>query len=126
MLVLDSGGLSRLCERSTSALALVAVLRREGLWPPVVPSVVLAESLTGDGRRDARANQFLKACDVLQDVPVRVARRAAFLRAKARRGSAIDAIVVAVGEPDATVLTSDPGDLSALASFAVGVRVERA
>lgn len=125
MLVLDSGALSRLSERSTSALALITALRREGLWPPVVPTVVLVESLTGDGRRDARAHLFLKTCDVLTEVPERVARRAAWLRTKARRGSAVDAVVVALGEPHATILTTDPDDLRALADFATGICVER-
>jgi len=91
----------------------------------VVPSAALVESLTGDGRRDARANQLLKACDVREALPDRLARRAALLRAKARRGSAVDAIVVALAEPGGTVLTSDLGDLEALALHAVDVRIER-
>lgn len=125
MVVLDSGGLSRLAERSTWARALLESLRREGLWPPIVPSAVLVESLTGDGRRDARANQLLKGCDVRESLSEPLARRAAFLRAKARRGSAVDAIVVALAEPGGTVLTSDVGDLEALAIHAADVRIAR-
>jgi hypothetical protein len=124
MLVLDSGGLSRLCERSTAALALIRALRREGLWPPLVPSAVLVESLTGDGRRDARTNLFLGGCDVIEELPDALARRAAFLRTKARRGSAVDALVVATAEPGGTVLTSDPDDLEAIAARAAGVYIE--
>lgn len=125
VVVLDSGVVTALSERSRAALALLTALRREGLWPPCVPSVVLVESLRGDGRRDARTNLFLKSCDIVARFPERLARRAALLRAKARRGSAVDALVVAIAEPDGTVWTSDPRDLVALAAYANGVRIER-
>ena len=52
-------------------------------------------------------------------------RRAAALRFAARRGSAVDAVVVASAEPDGVVLTSDVGDLRALAAHSRGVIVER-
>ena len=126
MLILDSGGVSRLAERSTAAAALLDALRTEGLWPPIVPTPVLIEALHGDAARDASANRLLKTCDVIEDIPERLARRAASLRTLARRGSAIDALVVACGEPGGSVLTSDPDDLSALATYAHDVRVERA
>ena len=47
MLVLDSGAVTRLAERSRDALALILALRGEGLWPPMVPAVVLVECLQG-------------------------------------------------------------------------------
>jgi hypothetical protein len=125
VLVLDSGGVSRLAERSREALALILALREAGLWPPVVPTVVLTECLQGDSGRDANANRFLKTCDIAESVPQSLARRAAFLRRRARRGSAVDALVVASAEPDGTVLTSDVGDLEALAAHAAGVSIER-
>ncbi len=124
MLVLDAGGLSRLAERSTAAAALLEALRTEGLWPPVVPTPVLVEALQGDAGRDASANRLLKTCDVIEDIPQRLARRAATLRTRANRGSAIDALVVAFAEPGGSVLTSDPDDLGALADHAHDVRVE--
>ena len=126
MLILDSGGVSRLAERSTAAAALLDALRTEGLWPPVVPTPVLIEALHGDAARDAAANRLLKTCDVIEDIPERLARRAASLRTLARRGSAIDALVVACAEPGGSVLTSDLDDLSALATHAHDVHVERA
>jgi hypothetical protein len=95
------------------------------MWPPLVPSVVLVECLQAHPGRDANVNAFLKTCDIVEDIPERLARRAALFRRKARRGSAIDAIVVAFAEPDGTVITGDPNDLAALAQFAAGVRVER-
>lgn len=125
MIVLDSGGVSRLAERSKSALALISALREDGLWPPKLLSVVLVECLEGHAGRDALANKFLKTCDIHESVPLTLARRAATLRRLARRGSAIDALVVAFAEPGGTVLTSDPLDLDALATHANGVAVLR-
>ena len=124
MLVLDSGGVSRLSQRSRRAAALIAALRREGLWPPVVPTVVLAESTTGAARTDTNINRFLKTCDLDPIVPAAKARRAGQLRARARRGSAVDALLVALAEPGSTVLTSDRADLDAVASYADGVDIE--
>ena len=124
MLVLDSGAVTRLAERSPRAVALIAALRAEGLWPPVVPSVVLIECLTGEGARDAAHHRFLRTCDIAEGVPVPLARRAAWLRAKARAGSAVDALVAAVAEPGGTVLTGDLADLRALARHASDVIIE--
>jgi len=124
VLVLDSGGVTHLAERSRQGAALILALCREGLWPPVVPSVVLVECLQGHAARDAVANRFLKTCDIVAEVPVAVARRAAQLRRLARRGSVVDALVIAFAEPGGTVVTSDPRDLEALAEHATRVVVE--
>ena len=124
MLVLDSGAVTRLAERSGRAAALIAALRAEGLWPPVVPSMVLVECLTGEGPRDAAQHRFLRTCDIAQTVSVPFARRAAWLRSRARTGSAVDALVIAVAEPGGTVLTGDLADLRALAEHASGVTIE--
>lgn len=125
VLVLDSGGVTRLAERSREAAALQIALRRRGLWPPRVPTVVLVECLHGHAGRDAQANRFLKTCHVLESVPHATARRAASLRRLAGRGSAVDALLVAFAEPDGTVLTSDVDDLHALAQHARTVTAER-
>ena len=124
MLVLASGGVTRLAERSRDSLALIVAFRDEGLWPPRVPSVVLVESLRGHAGRDANENRFLKTCEIIDSIPESLARRAALLRRLARRGSAVDALVVAIAEPGGTILTSDPGDLKALAAHAQDVVVE--
>lgn len=123
MLVLDSGGVTKLAERSKQALMFVASLHDAGLWPPSVPSVVLTECLQGHAGRDANENRFLKTCDVVIEVSEKLARRAAQLRRLARRGSAVDALVVASAEPGGTVLTTDRDDLEALAAHARGVDV---
>jgi len=114
-----------LAERSRQSVALLLALREENLWPPVVPSLVLVECLQGHPGRDARTNAFLKTCDIVEEIPEALARRAALLRRLARRGSAVDALVVALPEPGGTVLTSDPGDLHALAQHAHDVTVAK-
>lgn len=124
MVILDSGAVSQLAERSRKALALLVALREEGLWPPTVPALVLVECLQGHAGRDANEHRFLKTCEIAEAVPESLARRAAVLRRLARRGSAVDALVVASAEPGGTVLTTDPGDLDALAAHAADVLIE--
>ena len=124
MLVVDSGGVSRLAARTKTAAALIAALVDQQLWPPVVPTMVLVESLHGDAGRDANTNRFLKTCIIEVAVSEATARRAAQLRRLARTGSAVDALVVALAEPGGTVLTGDQADLEALATHAEGVAIE--
>lgn len=87
--------------------------------------MVLAESTTGAARSDANINRLLKSCELDPIVAERTARRAGHLRARARRGSAVDALLVAVAEPGGTVLTGDPDDLEPLAAHAQDVVIER-
>ena len=94
------------------------------MWPPVVPTMVLVESLRGQAVRDANTNRFLKMCIIETGVSESTARRAAELRGRARAGSAVDALVVALAEPGGTVLTGDRADIEALATHADGVDVE--
>ncbi len=124
-LVLDSGGLSRLAESGRNRAQLAATLALAATWPPVVPTVVLAESLSGRPRTDAAVNRVLKWCAVVEEVSEPLARRAGVLRALAGRGSAVDALVVATAEPGGTVLTGDIDDLSALANHADNVTITR-
>ena len=122
MYVLDSGGVSFLARQTTEAAAHL-VLIRSAEAPPVVPSAVLIECLTGDPGRDAATNRLLKTCVIVSALPQGLARRAAMLRTRARHGSAVDALVVAVAEPDGAVLTSDGKDIGPLAEHAVDVTV---
>lgn len=124
MLVLDSGGLSRLASRTRRTAALIEAFRSHGLWPPVVPTAVIVESTTGKARTDANINQLLQACDIDPTVSERTARRAGQLRAAAQRGSAVDAVVVALAEPGSTVVTTNPDDLHALAAHSESVAIE--
>jgi predicted nucleic acid-binding protein len=116
--VLDAGGLTTLAERSIPARERLRRLRGAGLWPPIVPAVVLAEALRGDPRRDFLEERLLAMCEV-QATDEATARRAARLRTGARRGSAVDAIVIALAEgTGGVVLTQDIDDLNALAGQA--------
>ncbi len=124
MLILDSGGVSRLSARTKTALSLIGALKAQELWPPVVPTMVLVESLYGDQRRDANTHRFLKMCIIESAVSESTARRAAELRRRARAGSAVDALVVAIAEPGGTVLTGDRADIEALAAHSDAVAVE--
>lgn len=85
------------------------------------PRRVLVRS-AGPGRKD---EPVLKACDVEVALSEIRARRAALLRSKTGRGSAVDAVVVATAEPGGTVLTGDFADLNALAAHAEDVLIER-
>ena len=125
MLVLDSGGLSYLAKRNRDLAATIRVFVRDGLWPPTVPSVVLVESITGRQRNDANVNRLLKTCDIVEGLPDALARRAGELRFQARRGSAVDSILVATAEPGGVILTGDDADLTALASHADRVTIQR-
>ncbi len=124
MLVLDSSGLSRLAARTKTSVSLVRALTGHELWPPLVPTMVLVESLHGDAGRDANTHRFLKTCIIESNVSVGVARRAAELRRLAHTGSAVDALVVAIAEPGGTVLTGDRADIEALAAYADRVGVD--
>ncbi len=124
MLVLDSGGVSRLSARTKTAAALIRSLVDQELWPPLVPTMVLVESLQGHAGRDANANRFLKTCIIDPEVSEATARRAAQLRRLARTGSAVDALLVAFAEPGGTVITGDRADLEALAAHADRVAIE--
>ena len=124
MLVLDSGGVSRLSARTKTAAALMRSLVDQELWPPIVPTMVLVESLHGHAGRDANANRFLKTCIIDPEVSEATARRAAQLRRLARAESAVDALLVALAEPGGTVITGDRADLEALAAQADQVAIE--
>ena len=117
-IVLDAHGLTALAARRAD----LEELRRRGEWPAIVPSVVLTEALTGDHRRDYHQNRLLRTCEI-RSVDEVVARAASALRTRVggrRRPSAVDATVVAMADAagGATVLSSDPRDLRALAGYA--------
>ena len=78
----------------------------------------------------ARRNELLNetGCDIEEQLPEQIARNAGRLRDRTGRASeisAVDAIVIAMAEPDGIVLSTDPEDLGALAAHALGVAVER-
>ncbi|HVD03711.1 MAG TPA: hypothetical protein VNF75_06205 [Candidatus Dormibacteraeota bacterium] len=60
-------------QASASAAALLITLRRSGLWPPIVPSVVVVE--TGQVGSDASSNSLLNGCGVVTELPEPLERR---------------------------------------------------
>lgn len=93
--VLDSGALSAWADRDRGVIAILEAVRRAKGFA-LVPTVVIAESTTGDPGRDARVNQRFKAC-VVEACDEARARRAAALRYQsgADHISVVDAIVAA-------------------------------
>ena len=63
-------------------------------------------------------------CIIEPTVSESTARRAAELRRRARAGSAVDALVVAIVEPGGDGPTGDRADIEALAAHANAVAVE--
>jgi hypothetical protein len=74
------------------------------VWPPLVPSIVLGELLSRWLRTDVRVNRLPKSSDIFEELSERTTRPAGQLRALARTGSAVDAVVIAVAEPGGAVL----------------------
>lgn len=124
-LVLDGSAVRRLADRSARSTTVLRTLRERGLWPAQVPGVVVAEVLTGDADADRPLEAFLACCDVVDTVSAPLARRAAWLRAAANRGSVVDAVVVALAEGGGAVLVAGRPTVEAMALFADGVFVER-
>ena len=122
-LFLDSGAVTSLARRVHGSA--VTMHEPSGIVPliAIVPSVVLVECLSGRQHTDVLVNRFLKKCKVVDSPDERLARRAGALRAQAGRGSAVDAVVIAMAEPGGAVLTHDVGDLRALAAQAQDVSV---
>jgi len=108
-LVLDSGAVTQIAKRSRDTAVQIAAWSRAGLWPPIVPSTVLIACVTGEGSRDAVTNRLLNTCDVVEELSEGRARRAAWLRTMAQRGSAGDALVVASAD---RLAPSSPGILT--------------
>ena len=123
VLVLDSGAVTSLARRDPRRAASVHHSGDGSPQSTVVPAVVLVECLSGRQRTDAEVNRFLKKCMILDAPDEKLARRAGALRAQAGRGSAVDAVVVALAEPGGAVLTHDMEDLRALAAHARDVSV---
>jgi hypothetical protein len=86
-----------------------------------VLSITLVECLQG-APADANVNRFLRLCEIVTAIPEPLARNAARLRALARTGSAVDALLVAASR-GSTVITGDKHDCNALAAHAGDVRV---
>jgi hypothetical protein len=91
-----------------------------------VPMVVVAETVRGNGPRDAPVNLVLAQTAPQHPLTEVIARAAGQLLAAARSSSTIDALVAAeaIDCAPAIILTSDPVDLRALLGNHRGVTVE--
>lgn len=118
--VLDSGGLSALVGISLRARTWLRwIVEHDGTVE--VPTVVLVETTTADGGRDAEINRVLRVLSqsaaALVSADEATARRAGQLRFRAGTDDGIDALVAATAVRDGSpcvLLTSDAGDLKRL------------
>jgi predicted nucleic acid-binding protein len=118
VIVLDAGVVDRVTS-SREFRSLLDQLVRDG-WAPVIPTVVLAEAITGRPE-DAPANQAIRRLGTI-DTGQATARRAGALRFRAegsrtrRSPGGIDAIVAAhaIEAGSGVVFTTDPTDLRRL------------
>jgi hypothetical protein len=115
MLILDAGAFLAV-ERGERAL--LALLKREQLAgrPPVTSGGVVAQIWRG-GSRQALVARLLAATEI---VPIdnRLGRRAGVLLGRSGMTDAVDASVICLAADGDDILTSDPGDLRALAETA--------
>jgi hypothetical protein len=87
---------------------------------PIVPVVVLAQAWRGGPQHGL--SHLLKGCDVIPD-DQQTGRAAGIVCASAGTSDVVDAIVVATAARfQASVVTSDPGDLTHLA-HSIGVKL---
>jgi predicted nucleic acid-binding protein len=125
--VLDSQGLWAVARNDSDDARAVLAASSEAGVPVLVPTAVLAETLLGD-ERDARVNQVLKRLQVipLSDSIARSATRLKRLAGMTGVAATIDAIVVATSAATGggVILTSDPDDISVLASHVSDMRVK--
>jgi predicted nucleic acid-binding protein len=117
VIVLDAGAITAFAHADRRRRERVSALRRATNEPFLVPTTVVAEVIIGVGPRDARVNHLLRGCELIPLTEL-LARRTAALRHQARRGSVVDASVVAVAEVrgGGVVLTGDLRDLRALSA----------
>jgi len=124
VVVLDSGVVGAFAGADRLLRERVARLARRSGEPFLVPTPVIIEATTGSPGRDANVNRFLRGCELVV-LDEALARRSAALRTVSRRGSPVDASVVATAEArgGGVVLSTDLHDLRALAAHAIGVEV---
>lgn len=113
--VLDAGAVIALACGDRRVRALLDAAQRRGA-AVVVPASVLAETVRGNGPRDAAVNLVVNRLAPHPVVDDRLARAAGALMGRSGSGDAMDALVAAetARQAPAIVLTSDPGDLARL------------
>jgi hypothetical protein len=116
MLVLDAGAFVAVERGDRDVVALVKRERLAGR-PPVTCGGVVAQVWRGGHGRQVALARLLAGVEV---VPVddSLGRRAGMLLGRSGQSDAIDAAVVCLAADGDDILTSDPGDLLALAEAA--------
>jgi hypothetical protein len=118
--VYDTGALLAAERRDFYFLALHDDLTRSHV-EPIVPVVVLAQAWPGGPQH--QISRTLKGCDILPD-DQRIGKAAGVICASSGTSDVVDAIVVATAvHHQASVVTSDPGDLTHLAE-SIGVKLK--
>jgi predicted nucleic acid-binding protein len=118
-IVYDTGALLAAERRNPDLLALHDELTAARIRP-IVPIVVLAQAWRGGPQH--QISRTLKGCDILPD-DQRTGRAAGVLCGAAGTADVVDAIVVATAvQQQASVVTSDPDDLTHLAA-SIGVKL---
>lgn len=118
-IVYDAGALVAAERRSPDLLALHDELTAAHIRP-LVPVVVLAQVWRGGPQH--QISRLLKGCDILPD-DQRIGRAAGVVYKASGTADVVDAIVVVTAvQHQASVVTSDPGDLSHLAA-SIGVKL---
>lgn len=116
-LILDSGAVLALAKLDRRARAALTAAWENGA-EVIVPAVVLAETVRGNGPRDAPANRVLKAIGNVSPAGEDRARIAGALLGRTGSSATVDALVVAeaVHRRGGVVLTGDVDDLRRLAA----------
>ena len=118
-IVYDAGALLAAERRNPDFLALHDEVTAARIRP-IVPVVVLAQAWRGSPQH--QISRVLKGCDILPD-DAATGRAAGIACAASGTADVVDAIVIATAvRYQAGVVTSDPGDLTRLAS-AIGVKI---
>ena len=116
MLVLDAGAFVAVERGSRDVVALIKRERLAGR-SPVTSGGVVAQVWRGGSGRQVPMARLLAGTDVAP-IDDRLGRRAGMLLARSGQSDAIDAAVVCLAADGDDILTSDPGDLHALAQAA--------
>ena len=121
MLILDAGAFVAV-ERGDRDVVALAKRERLAGRPPVTNGGVVAQVWRGGRGRQVPVARLLAGTEVVP-VDETLGRRAGMLLAASGRSDPVDAAVVSQAADGDDILTSDPGDLRALAE-AAGIHVE--
>ena len=118
-IVYDTGALLAAERRNPDLLALHDEMTSARIRP-LVPVVVLAQAWRGGPQH--QISRLLQGCDILPD-DQRTGRAAGVACAASATADVVDAIVIVTAvRHQASVVTSDPGDLARIAD-SIGVRI---